>query len=273
MSLSFKNMLSTVNGISYYADSIDISESLPIEEGGALGTDNTTMVASGPVEGTVNIGFYITTGAELSNLMNLRGSTGFLNVQAGPLQTNNAILNSFSVEGDSLNMVKGSISCQYYGQIQSGSAPSTPAPVTILPAHGALSVASVGELGAAGCLSFSYSFSQTPTASYAIGEGTLPVALTMSKGEIDIGIETISEDVNFNQSNLTGASGLCPETAGQSGLSVKSVEISVRNLCDEVITGISASGYITDRSITPQSNAKTTESFAIKGSFVKPDEC
>ena len=273
MSLSFKNMMTSVNGVSYYADSIDISESLAIEEEGALGTDNTAMVAVSPVEGSVNIGFYITTGAELSNLMNLRGSTGFINLQAGPLQTSTALLNSFSIEGDSLNMVKGSMSCQYYGQIKSGSAPSTPAPVTILPAHGALSVATLEEVGVAGCLSFSYSFSQTPSASYAIGQGALPVSVTMSKGEIDVGIEAISDDINFDQSNLTGALGLCSETAGQSGLSVKSVGISVRNLCDELITGISASGYIIDRSITPQPNDKTTESFTIKGAFIKPDEC
>ena len=50
MSLSFKNMMTSVNGVSYYADSIDISESLAIEEEGALGTDNTAMVAVSPVE-------------------------------------------------------------------------------------------------------------------------------------------------------------------------------------------------------------------------------
>ena len=43
MSLYFKNLRTAINGQSYYAESVDISESIPIETFSALGTKKGLM--------------------------------------------------------------------------------------------------------------------------------------------------------------------------------------------------------------------------------------
>ena len=95
MSLSFKNLKTVVNGQDYYAESVDISESISIETFSALGTKSSYAFPSNKPEGSINMTFYVTTGDELSNIESQYAKSDFISISVGPFEVSNALLNSF----------------------------------------------------------------------------------------------------------------------------------------------------------------------------------
>jgi len=250
--MNFKNMAVSISGKDsgltgkYYADSITISESLGELNFSTLGNTSVGSVTATAPQGTVNLSFYVTTGEEISAITGHYGRTGFIEVQAGPFVATNSLLDSFDIEFTPDSIVKGSMGFTYFGQIHSGSStPATGAPV-IIPAHGAASTLSLQNVGVESARSAAYGFSQSYDVGYSIG-GATPARVTFVEMTKTIGIEAQAQDVNFNQSNLTGTSGICQNLSGEPGFSVKSGFVEIKNLCNERVGMLGVTGYLESR--------------------------
>ena len=254
----------------YYADSISISENVQIEQRKIMGSNTVGVFAPTPPEGSIDVSFYLTTGMELEHLDNQVGKTGFSSVQVGPLSTSTALLNSYSVEVSSENIVKGAMNYSYYGQLSSGGA-SSDGDVTIIPAHGAATAVTLTDLGMQGATNLSYSFSQTFEVDYALSSSS-PTKVTVTAGTREVQLDAISSDIDFTQSSLTGASGLCRAEDGYAGFALRQGYVDLYNLCNELVKRITFSGYLVDRGFSIEPNSLTDQSLTIREDLV-PEDC
>jgi len=268
MSVSFKNMKASIGSQSYYAESINISESIDVDSFAALGTKNYNTIARGHPEGSIDIDFYVTTGDEIDMIESGYGSTGFTEVRAGPFIIKNALLNSFSINGSPSDIIRGSISYSYYGQMESGSSPSKSG-ATIIPAHGASSSGRMEDLGVSKMISFDYSFSQNFDVKYSLASSGIS-RVSYAGGSKTLDIESVLSDVDFEKTNLTGASGLC---ISESGFSKRASEIGLYNLCQEHVADLSISGILNSRSLSSSPGSEVIERINISEKYVKNTGC
>jgi|TARA_Y100000289_G_scaffold19707_1_gene19023 hypothetical protein len=271
MSVRFENMLASIDGQDYYAESIDISESISIQEFSALGTKNASAFPTNRPEGTININFYITSGVEISNIEDQYAETGFVQVQAGPFTLRNAILNSFSIQGDATSLIKGSASYNYYGQMESGSTPSK-GTAEIVPAHGASSYGALTNFGAHELLDFDYSFNQSMEVQYVLGNND-PAKVIFNDATQEFNLSNLISDMNFTKTNLTGVDGLCDGSASGEGFYERSGSLYIKNLCNESVYNLTVSGFIQERSLSSQPGGEVIESIKITKKFVANKGC
>jgi len=274
MSLQFQNMAASITGQNYYAKSIQFAESLDIEYFDALGTNSFNVVTAQEPQGTISLSFYVTTGEEISAITGQYGKTGFVSVKAGPFSTDSALLSSFSLQGDSVGLVEGSVGYTYYGGLVSGSATSIGSK-TIIPAHGGATIAEVEDLGASSILSFNYSVSQSYDVRYGIGSD-IPLGVTFTEGTRTLGLEAQTQDTSFNQTSLTGADGLCPNPIGEAGLAAKRGNIILKNLCGETVSTVDISGYLESRDFSASPNQNVSSNLTFTEKFPNsniPGEC
>tara|TARA_Y100001937_G_C7120806_1_gene332488 strand:- start:6 stop:839 length:834 start_codon:yes stop_codon:yes gene_type:complete len=268
MSLNFKNMGFSLSGLdsnlnsSYYADSISISESLNELNFGTLGGNSVNTVSARAPEGSIDVSFYITTGAEIDAITGHYGRTGFIELRAGPFTAKQSLLQSFNFAVEPLGMIMGSMNYNYYGQIHSGSAASTPSAPTILPAHGARSSLALENIGVTNAIGVSYDFSQSYDVGYSLGQ-TGPARVTFQEMTKTISVDAQAQDVSFSQSSLTGNSGLCANLTGEEGFSIKSGTIGLNNLCNENIANLGVTGYIESRDFTASPNENVAQSISL----------
>lgn len=271
MSLYFKNLRTTINGQSYYAESVDISESIPIETFSALGTKGSYAFPSNKPEGSINMTFYLTTGDEVSNIEDQYGKSQFTDISVGPFSVENALLNSFSVQGDSNTIIKGSVSYNYYGQMTSGSTPSKGS-VEITPAHGAASLGTFTDIGITDITSFDYAFSQSHDVQYEIGSN-VPSKVIFQEASKDMTLNILASDANFSQSNLTGVNGLCQDNDGSAGFAKKSLSIALKNLCQENVASLSIAGYVKERSFGAEPGKEAMQTLKVSEKYVREVNC
>lgn len=271
MSVHFKNMLASIASQDYYAESIDISENIDIQEFSALGTKSSYAFPINRPEGTININFYITSGVEISNIESQYAETGFVQVEAGPFVLKNALLNSFSIQGDATSMIKGSVSYNYYGQMESGSTPSK-GTAEIVPAHGAASSGSLLDFGANQLLDFNYNFDQSFEVQYVLGSND-PAKVIFNEATKQLDISNLISDMDFPKTNLTGVDGLCDGSANSEGFYERTGEIYINNLCQENIYTLPITGFIQQRSLDSQPGGEVVESITITKRFIKDVGC
>ena len=271
MSLFFKNLRTTIDGQDYYAESVDLSESISIETFSALGTKGSYAFPSNKPEGSMSMTFYLTTGTEISIIENQYGKTGFVDLQVGPFETSHGLLNSFSVQADANNIIKGSVSYNYYGQISSGSSVSK-GNAEITPAHGAASTSNATEVGASGVLSFDYSFSQSHEVQYGLGNNN-PSKVIFNEATKELTVNALASDIDFNQTSLTGVDALCDGEPGEAGFTKKNISVSLNNLCQENVSSLSVSGYISERSINAEPGGEVVETVKVIEKFVRNANC
>ena len=209
MSVYYKNLKTTIDGQDYYAESVSMSESIDIEYFSPLGTKSSYTFPSNKPEGQVDMTFYLTTGSEISNIEDQYANTGFVALSVGPFSADNALLNSFSVQGSANNIIKASASYTYYGQMSSGSSPSKQS-IEIKPAHGAASTTSLLNIGISDIVEFDYSFSQSFEVKYSLGQNN-PSRVIFNDGSKTLQVKSLSSDIDFESTNLTGTNGLCNE--------------------------------------------------------------
>ena len=277
MSFNFENVGAYVSGAdsvgqNFYADSISISEQISEISFSAMGTNNSNTFAASAPEGSIDMSFYITGQSDMTQITGQYGGTGFTTVRAGPFTAEKALLNSFSLSAGPEDFVMGSISYTYCGQISSGASPSTPSNVTLIPAHGAATTVSFEDAGVEnGILGFSYSFSQSFEVDYSIGSEE-PSRVTFTEGSIDLDIEGQMQDWNFEKTDLTGTSGLCPQTPGEDGFTPRTCEVAVKNLCGETIVTLPFNGYLNSRSFDVSPNENVRQSISLSQAFVPTGE-
>ncbi len=274
--MNFRNMAVAISGKQtgltgkYYADSINISEALGELNFATLGSNAIGTATAKAPEGTISVGFYVTTGEEISAITGHYGKTGFMQVQAGPFIAENSLLQSFNMEFTPDSIVKGSMDFAYYGQIKSGSStPETGAPV-ILPAHGAASTLTLESVGVASALSTSYDFSQSFDVGYSIGSA-FPARVTFQEMTKSLSIQAQAQDVNFEQSNLTGTSGICHNPSGDAGFSVKSGSVTIKNLCNERVGLLGVTGYLESREFSAAPNENVLQTLNLVETSVEGD--
>ena len=263
-------MITSVNGQTYYAESVGLSESISIEYFAPMGTKNYSAFPTSKPEGSIDITFYITTGDELAAIESGYAETGFSDIQIGPFSTDQALLNSFSVNSDASNIIRGSLSYSYYGQIQSGEVPPESG-ATIVPAHGAASSGSLEDFGASKIISFDYSFSQSFDVKYSL-ESTSPSKITMTDATRSLSMDNLLSDVDYEKTNLTGASGLCDDDNGE-GFVKRSGYIELNNLCQEYVGRLDITGYLESRSFSVEPGGEVMESLQIGEKYVKNTGC
>lgn len=271
MSIYFKNMPVSIDGQTYYAESVDFSESIGIEEFSALGTKQSYYFPSSKPEGSVNVSFYITNSNEVTNIQNQYSETGFVNVQIGPFTLQNSLLNSFAIAGNSTTLIKGSVSYSYYGQMQKGVTPSH-ATAEIKPAHGAASTASMQNFGYSGLLNFDYNFSQSFDVQYQIG-GSTPSKVVFNEATIDLQIEGLISDVVFDKTNLTGTNALCDGSAAEEGFYQRQGQINLKNLCENNVGTININGFVQERSMSVEPGGEVVEKVKITEKYVADKGC
>ena len=277
MSLNFRNMGVSISGkdssltSSYYADSISVSESLSALNFGTLGSNQVATATAKAPEGSLDVSFYITTGQEITAITGHYGRTGFIEVQAGPFKVEDALLQSFNFSVDPLGLIMGSMGYQYYGQLKSGSAAPLPSSPTIKPAHGATSSVQAASIGVSGVLSATYDFSQSYDVGFSIGSSK-PARVTFQEMTKSLDIEAQAQDVNFEQSSLTGTSGICLSPSGTAGFSPKSGIVSLKNLCSEQIGVLDVVGFLERRGFDSAPNTNVAESLSIV-SVSREGEC
>ena len=86
MNASFKNMIASINGQNYYAESVGVSESINIEYFAPMGTKNYSAFPTNKPEGSIDLNFYLTTGDEVSVIESGFATTGFSSIQVGPFR-------------------------------------------------------------------------------------------------------------------------------------------------------------------------------------------
>lgn len=268
MSIHFKNMKALIDNQSYYAESIEISESININYFSPLGTKSYGTIPSKPPEGTVNINFYLTTGTEIDVIESGYANTGFSQIQAGPFQLDKALLNSFSVDGSSNSVIKGSASYTYYGQMTSGSIPTKDS-ATIIPAHGASSSGNFGELGISGVLDFNYSYSQDFNVKYSLSSSG-PNKVEFIGGSKQLTLNSVISDTDLEKSNLSGEGGICISNSGISG---RQASVGLYNLCQDHVGDLTISGYITSRSISTNPGSEIVQNINVSQKYVKDAGC
>jgi len=266
--MNFKNMAVSISGKQtdlnshYYAESVSISEQLSELNFASLGSNSINTATAKAPEGTIDVSFYITTGQEIEAITGHYGKTGFIEVQVGPFVASDSLLQSFDIGLDSEGIMKGSMNYQYYGQVTSGSAPSAPAPTTILPAHGAASSLELSSMGVSSAIDVSYSFSQSYNVGFSLGSSA-PARVTFESLTKTLGINTQAQDVNFGKSNLTGTSGICHNQDGEDGFSIKSGIINLKNLCNESVATLSVTGYLDSRDLSAGPNENVQQSLTL----------
>lgn len=270
MNAAFKNMITSINGQNYYAESVGLSESISIEYFSPMGTKSYSAFPTNQPEGSIDITFYITTGEELNVIESGYARTGFSNIQIGPFSTNQALLSSFSVNSDASNIIRGSLSYSYYGQIQSGQVPDQSG-ASIIPAHGAASSGSLSDFGASKILSFDYSFSQSFDVKYSLGK-TTPSKISLTDATRSLSIDHLISDVEYEKTNLTGSSGLCNNNEGE-GFVKRSGYIELNNLCQNYIGKLDITGYIESRSFSVEPGGEVVQSLQIGEKYVRDTGC
>tara|TARA_X000001036_G_scaffold300940_1_gene280015 strand:- start:2001 stop:2864 length:864 start_codon:yes stop_codon:yes gene_type:complete len=270
MNASFKNMIASVNGQNYYAESVGLSESISIEYFAPMGTKNYSAFPTSKPEGSIDITFYITTGNELDAIKSGYAETGFSTVEIGPFHTSRALLDSFSVSSDASNIIRGDLSYTYYGQIESGTVPPKSG-ASIIPAHGAASSGSLEDFGASRILSFNYSFNQSFDVKYSFGNKN-PSSVSMTDATRSLSIENLISDVDYEKTNLTGASGLCKSDQGD-GFTKRSGFIELNNLCNEYVGQLEITGYLESRSFSVEPGGEVIENISIGEKYVKNTGC
>jgi len=270
MNAFFKNMSTSVNGQAYYAESVNVSESIQIEYFSAMGTKNYSAFPTKKPEGSISMSFYITTGEEINAIESGYANTGFSSIQVGPFSTDYALLNSFSVSSDPNSIIKGDATYSYYGQINSGQVPDQMND-TIVPAHGAASIDSMEDFGANRILDFNYSFSQSFDVKYSLGSPS-PSKVTMTDATRSMSINNLISDTDYEKTNLTGASGLCNNNEGE-GISKRTGCITLKTLCQNRVGQLDISGYIESRSFSASPGGELIESLDITEKYVKETGC
>lgn len=271
MSLFFKNLKATIDGQDYYAESVDLSESISIETFSALGTKGAYAFPSNKPEGSMNMTFYLTTGTEISNIEDQYGKTGFVDLKVGPFEMDFGLLNSFSVQADANSMIKGSVSYNYYGQMSSGSTP-TKGTAEIVPAHGAASSGDFSDIGISEILNFDYSFSQSHEVQYGLGNNA-PSKVVFNEASKELSVSAIVSDVDFSQTDLTGVNALCDGEPGDAGFTKKNISVTLNNLCQENVGSLSVSGYLSERSIGVEPGGEVVETVKVIEKFVRDANC
>jgi len=271
MSVYYKNLKTIVDGQTYYASSVDMSESVTMEDFSALGTKGSYSFPSNKPEGTISMNFYITDSNEVSKLHDQLGQTGFLNVSVGPFTVQNALVNSFSIQGESNNILQASASFSYYGQMSSGSVPAKDN-ATITPAHAASSTVSFSDVGIQDILSFDYSFSQSYEVKYSLGK-VGPSKVVFNDATKEMQVTSLISDVDFAKTNLTGASGLCNDDVNMQGVSKRGASISLNDLCQSGIETLYITGYLTSRDITAEPGGEVVETINIVEKYVPNTGC
>ena len=247
---------------SYYANSVSISESLAELNFGTLGSNSTNSVTAKAPEGSIDVSFYITSGTEINAITGHYGKTGFIEVSAGPFTAKKSLLNSFSLSLEPVGMIMGSMSYNYYGQIESGSIIPISSSPTIQPAHGATSSVDLESVGVSGVIGLTYDFSQSYDVGFSLGQ-IGPARVTFQEMTKTLSIDAQAQDVSFGKSSLTGESGICHSPEGEDGFSVKSGIISLKNLCNENIAELGVTGYLESRSFDANQTENVLQSLSL----------
>lgn len=271
MSVYYKNLKTIVDGQVYYADSVDMSESVDMQDFSPLGTQASYSFPSNKPEGNMNMNFYVTSASEISKLHDQLGQTGFISLSVGPFSVSNALVNSFSVQGEPNNILQASASFTYYGQMSKGSTPSQ-GTADIDPAHGASSTVSLSDVGMSDVVSFDYSFSQSYEVQYSLGSNE-PSKVIFNDATKEMQLSTLISDVNFSKTSLTGASELCNDDLDTEGVYKRGLSITLKDLCSNTIETLYVTGYLTSRDITAEPGGEVIESVTVAEKYVPSGGC
>ncbi len=270
MQVSYKNLITDINGQDYYAQSVDLSESIEIEYFSALGTKNYSAFPRGKPEGDISMQFYLTTGSEIEAIESGYASTGFSKISIGPFSTDQALLQSFSISSDHDSLITANASYSYYGQINSGVVPDKKT-ASIKPAHGAASSGDLTGFGINRMLNFSYSFDQSFDVKYSLGSIS-PSKIVMNGASKRLSVSSLISDLDYEKTSLTGASGLCAGEEGE-GFQKKSGYINLNNLCNNFVGSVSINGYMESRDFSSSPGSEVVESIRVTEKYVKDEGC
>lgn len=260
----------SIDGVSYYAESVSISESIPIETFSALGTKESYVLPINKLEGNINIDFYITSSNQITKITDQYAKNNFINISAGPFSMQKCLLSSFSVDGNSESLIKASCSYNYYNQMTKGSTPAVQNQ-DIKPAHGAASTSTLSSFGFSSLLNFQYSFNQTFDIQYEIGS-SVPSKTVFNGGDIALSITSIISDITFNTTNLIGTNATC-DGSSSGGVQTKSGTITLKNLCENNVGTIEIDGFLQERSIGTNPGEEITETLKILQKYVLDQGC
>lgn len=270
MSVYYKNLKTIVDGQVYYANSVDMSESVDMQDFAPMGTSKSYSFPSNKPEGTMNMNFYVTNANEITKLHDQLGQTGFISLSVGPFSVSNALVNSFSIQGEPNNILQASASFTYYGQMSKGSTP-TQSTATINPAHGASSTVAVSDVGMADVINFDYSFSQSYEVQYSLGSSD-PTKVIFNEATKEMELTALMSDVTFSKTNLTGANELCNEIDSE-GVSRRSLSITLKDLCSSTIQTLYVSGYLTSRDVTAEPGGEVVQTINVTEKYVPAGGC
>lgn len=270
MSVYYKNLKTIVDGQVYYANSVNMSDSVSMQDFSPMGTTKSYSFPSNKPEGTMSMNFYVTSASEITKLHDQLGQTGFVNLSVGPFSASNALVNSFSVQGEPNNILQASASFTYYGQMSKG-ATTAQSTATINPAHGASSTVSLSEVGMADVVSFDYSFSQSYEVQYSLGSST-PTKVIFNEATKEMELSALISDVTFSRTNLTGANELCNDINFQ-GVSRRNLSITLKDLCSNTIETLEIDGYLTARDITAEPGGEVIETINLTEKYVPSGSC
>ena len=263
MGFEFKNTEVLINNQSYYADSVQISENADYD----YDKDGNATVAFQP-QGSVDISFYVTSSQEITNIENSFGSVDFVDLDVGSYTVTNAIVNSFSIDGEENDLIKATVQYDYYaetGKLSAGGSSSQTTGITISPAHNAASTASVSDFTSTGILTFSYSHSQeievtkTSTgANFAFTESTKNLTFTLP-----------TEDAVFNKINLTQG---YQQGSLSSVFQQTNVGISLNDLCQNSKGSISVAGNLTNANFDLTQNEDAISQLSVTQKYFGDDQ-
>ena len=109
------------------------------------------------------------------------------------------------------------------------------------------------------------SFNQSFDVNYSIS-GEQPSKVIFNGGSQDLSLEVLISDVDFDKTAMTGSSGLC-------GLTARTAEVNLYNLCGNHVSDLPMSGYLTERSISTTPGSEVVESITITQKYVKDGGC
>jgi len=271
MSVYYKNLKTIVDGQVYYANSVDMSEGVEMQDFAPMGTAKSYSFPSNKPEGTMNMNFYVTSSSEISKLHDQLGQTGFISLSVGPFSASHALVNSFSIQGEPNSILQASASFTYYGQMSKGSTP-TQSNNTIDPAHGAASTVSLSDVGMSDVVSFDYSFSQSYEVQYSLGSNE-PSKVIFNDATKEMQLSALISDVTFSKTSLTGASELCNDDLDTEGVYTRGLSISLKDLCSSVIETLEIDGYLTSRDITAEPGGEVIETVTVAEKYVPSGGC
>jgi hypothetical protein len=241
--INYTNIDVNVGGSPVFANSASYSFSVPIEGVRALGQKNAIAnIPNGPVEGTLNIDYIITTtdpgNTIFQSIVNNPGTYAGTSVSIGGQTFTNAYLTSHSLTAEANSIVNGSLSFTVYEE-GGGTMSSSAAGVVI---DSPIGHGTASSVAIANATSFEYNASVEFEPAYVLD----------STENIGVTFRSAQQTLDIRGFNLGKAITQCPEDAGTVNVSIGAV-CGGGNLVDISIAGgkiatsessVSAGGFV-----------------------------